>query len=272
MAATGTNEWAKTTANCITGCAHRCLYCYANEMAARFGRVHPEGWGHEVVNEKAAAKGYGKRKGSVMFPTTHDITPDNMDTTLPVLRRLLEAGNQVLVVSKPHLEVVQRIAAEFDDYKAQVLLRFTIGALDDRILAFWEPGAPGRGERFASLLLANRAGWRTSVSMEPLLEVVEDKVVEMVHQLAPWVTEDIWIGKLNKGAERLKKNGQWNEKTERCLSYLEASQSDDRIRALHARLEHHPLVMRKESIKTVVGLSTRNTADDSWARPAGSTE
>jgi len=272
MAATGTKEWAATTANCITGCEHRCLYCYAHAMASRFGRVHPEGWGHEVVNEKAAAKGYGKRKGSVMFPTTHDLTPANIEHTLPVLRRQLEAGNQVLVVSKPHPDVIDKITTELEAYKAQVLFRFTIGSVSVRTLAFWEPGAPGPLDRMTSLSLAHSRGWRTSVSMEPLLEVIEDRVVAMVETLAPLVTVDIWVGKLNKGEERLRKNGHWGDMAKRALRHLENSQSDKRIRALVARLDSHPLVVWKESIKAVVGESTRNTADDSWAREPGSTD
>ena len=38
----GTYEWTRKTANCMEGCHHDCLYCYARAMAARFRHVAPE--------------------------------------------------------------------------------------------------------------------------------------------------------------------------------------------------------------------------------------
>ena len=45
-----------------------------------------------------------------------------------------------------------------------------------------------------------------------------------------------------------------NETTEAAANALLASQSDDRIKALYGRLEDHPKVKWKESIKAVVGI------------------
>ncbi len=99
----GTKEWASTGVNVMTGCKHECLYCYASASAFRFERVKPGEWGSGVVNEKALTKKFGRRKGTIMFPTAHDITPDNFDHCLIVLSNMLKSGNNVLVVSKPHL-------------------------------------------------------------------------------------------------------------------------------------------------------------------------
>jgi len=36
----------------------------------------------------------------VMFPSSHDITPTNLAGCLTVLKKLLEVGNEVLIVNR----------------------------------------------------------------------------------------------------------------------------------------------------------------------------
>ena len=48
----GTYEWARRTANCVEGCFHDCLYCYAKAMAIRFGRRSADDWRNEVPKIK----------------------------------------------------------------------------------------------------------------------------------------------------------------------------------------------------------------------------
>jgi DNA repair photolyase len=189
-----------------------------------------------------------------MFPTTHDITLGNMVHTLPVLRAMLEAGNKVLVVSKPHPVVIQTICSDFANFKDSILFRFTIGSANDETLRFWEPGAPSYIERVACLACAHATGFQTSVSMEPLLETDEDIIVALVEGLASYVTDSIWLGKMNKPIERLTQNGVYDAETAKWTADLMASQSDERIKALYGRLKNHPKVKWKESIKAVVGL------------------
>ena len=104
----GAREWSAHSVNCCTGCSHDCLYCYARAMAVRFRRVKEEDWKTEVVRQISVDKKYRKLNGRVMFPTSHDITPGNIDACLVVLKKLLAAGNDVLLVSKPHLECIRR--------------------------------------------------------------------------------------------------------------------------------------------------------------------
>ena len=258
--ATGTREWAEVNRNCISGCAHGCKYCYAWANAARFDRLPPGGWTEEVVNIGKVEKGYGKCRGRVMFPTTHDITPENSHHTFKVLEKMLKAGNEVLVVSKPHLSVIQHFCARLVNYKDKILFRFSIGAGEPEPLALWEPGAPNFAERLQALGHAYNEGFQTSVSMEPLLETNEDRTVELVGILALFVTDSIWIGKMNHARARLSFNGFGaDEEMMAAARELEASQSDDRIRELYARLADHPVVKWKESIKKVVGIEVSTT-------------
>lgn len=112
---TGTREWSDVSVNCCLGCRHGCLYCYARCGPVARYRGHQGGkWTTEFVNSPElirAGKTFGRKyNGVVMFPTTHDITPGNKEACLAALHTLLAAGNQVLVVTKPHLAIMRDLA------------------------------------------------------------------------------------------------------------------------------------------------------------------
>jgi len=120
-------------------------------MAIRYKRSTPDTWKNETVREhdlKKKIKHYEKR---VMYPSSHDIRPEHLSENMEFLRHILEAGNEVLIVSKPHLVCIKAICKEFEKYKEKILFRFTIGSADDAVLKFWEPNAPGFMERLACL-------------------------------------------------------------------------------------------------------------------------
>ena len=124
---------------------------------------------------------------------------------MPTLRywgKLLRAGNEVLIVTKPRLYCIERICSACEFFKDKILFRFTIGAMDDGILQFWEPNAPGYQERKESLQYAFDHGFRTSVSMEPMLDA--PNVEALVNDILPFITEDIWLGTMNR-LTRMKK-------------------------------------------------------------------
>ena len=99
------------------------------------------------------------------------------------------------MVSKPHLECIKRICEELKGYKDQILFRFTIGACDDSILSYWEPNAPCYDERKQCLIYAYSAGFKTSVSVEPMLDSAN--IDTLISDLSPYVTDAIWIGTMN---------------------------------------------------------------------------
>jgi len=249
-AISGTKEWAARSVNCCTGCSHGCLYCYARARAARFGLRAAADWTREDIRPAAVAKGYRFAEGTTMFPTTHDITPTNLAACLTVLGKLLGSGRRVLIVSKPHRRCIGRICAELALFRQQVLLRFTIGAVSDRLLRFWEPGAPPFAERLECLRTAREAGFATSVSAEPLLEA--GRAAELVERVGPHVTHSIWIGKAN----RLRERAAWALPADHPeVLAVEAGQTDAAVRGVAAQLRDDPLIRWKESYKQVLGLA-----------------
>ena len=254
MTISGTKEWSVASVNCVTGCSHDCRYCYARAMALRYHRIkRPEDWAMMRVRQREVSKPRRKAAGTVMFPTTHDITPDVLPACLEVIERLLQAGNRLLIVSKPHLECVEAICDRFDLFRGQVLLRFTIGAIDDLLLSYWEPGAPAWSQRLAALKHAYLRGWRTSVSAEPLLDSPD--AGNLVRAVGPWVTDTIWIGKMNSIRARAAPGT-----SEAQIHRIEIGQRGKAVRAVYAELKSHPEIRWKESYKKVLGLELATEA------------
>lgn len=253
----GTQEWAASNVNIQDGCEHDCLYCYAKTMAIRFKRATPASWKMPRIRQHDLDRGFTRRSGRIMFPTAHDITDQNIDECLAVIGRMLAAGNDLLIVSKPRLSCVKRLCDELAPYRAQLVFRFSIGSTDDAVLSFWEPGAPGFKDRLASLKTACLRDFQTSVSGEPMLDGNPDALIAAVH---PFVTDSIWLGKVNRLRQILQFNCPRNAEAVRRGEALLASQSDAAIRALYARHRQDTKIKWKDSIKTVVGLARPTTA------------
>lgn len=247
-------DWTKKSANFQSGCEHGCLYCYARAMAAKFGQKDPSDWENVRIREKDLLKNFPNFGETVMFPSSHDITPNNLENAIRFLERLLIPGNQVLVVSKPSFECIKQICDKFESYKDQLLFRFTIGSVSDGVLKFWEPNAPTFKERLKSLEYAFKKGFDTSVSCEPMLDNRIDKVIEKVE---PLVTETIWLGKANRllgktGKGRLEVNGVLTEETKRKAEELNEWQDDENILKLYNQLKDNPKIRWKESIRNII--------------------
>lgn len=166
---------------------------------------------------------------------------------MTVLAKLLAAGNEVLLVSKPHLECIEAIAKGFGDYKDTLRFRFTIGSSRDEVLKFWEPGAPSFEERRNSLKLAFDAGFKTSISAEPLLDPFY--VRELWEGLIDYVNWEFWIGKLNKSESRVKID---TLEAREKLQKIHMGQTDDNVMLIYERFKDEPLVRWKDSYKKVI--------------------
>ena len=252
---TGTRQWSNKSINFQTGCENNCLVCYAKEMSIRYKQTDKNSWSNPVIRNKSVNQKIKKWNQSlVMFPSSHDITPNNIYYAKTVLRNILEAGNEVLIVSKPHYDCIKTICDEFTDYKDKILFRFTIGSYNNSVLKFWEPNAPSLDERIKALKYAFNNGYETSVSCEPMMDNRVDKVIDAVK---PFVTETIWLGKVNSMWSRLKRNTDMNDKLVEKATQLEQWQSDDNILMLYEKYKNDPVIKWKDSIQKVVAKSKK---------------
>jgi DNA repair photolyase len=248
----GTKEWAVRNVNFISGCKNNCKYCWAKEYAiSRLKTKTPDTWKIEEVNFKKLKHSYRKKEGYTMFPSTHDITPENLEYSLDFINRLLVNGNHVLLVSKPHLSCIKAICEKFEGYKDKILFRFTIGSCNPEVLNFWQPDAPSFDEKFACLKYSFYQGFQTSISCEPALDT---ETATLVEKLLPYVTDAIWIGLPNKFIQRLKTNGHDDPETMKRADDLIKAQSDDWVCGLYAIYKDNPQIKWKDSCKKILGL------------------
>lgn len=249
----GTREWSVVSANaCVAGrCEHFCKYCYARwEAIYKWHRLsEDDDCSKMIVNWSAVNKKWKKYDGAVMFPTTHDITPSVLEPCLTTIGHILEAGNQILIVSKPHLECIKAICQKFEPAKDRILFRFTIGAINDALFSHWEPNAPKFPERLECLKYAYYAGFQTSVSVEPMLD--RANMVALVRITEGYITDSIWIGKMNQIGKRVKIV---TDEDRLQVKRIIEGQTDKQILSLYQVLRDNHKVKWKESIKQVVGL------------------
>lgn len=253
----GTREWAGSNVNFIRGCVHDCKYCFAKGNGVRFKRITAEDWKIEVVRPEKLKKNFRKREKPIMFPSSHDITPKNADLAIGILGKMLKAGNNVLIVSKPHLEVIQKICNGFHAYKNQILFRFTIGSNNSDTLKFWEPNAPIYEERLAALKYAFSEGYKTSVSIEPTLD---GNTYDLVQQLSPFVNDSIWIGLANRLKGNLKLNGYADDETLEKVEELKKIQTDQWVFELADKLNGNSKIRWKDSCKKILKIKRSTVA------------
>jgi len=252
---TGTLEWADKNLNIQNGCKNNCVYCYAKGMALRFNRIKEDKeWETETFNEKSFNQKPRLIKGRIMFPSSHDIHLDNIDKVIEFLKKWIVVGNEFLIVSKPNPECIMKLVKAFSEYKDQITFRFTIGSANNEILKFWDNNAPTFEERLDSLRIAYSYGFRTSVSCEPILDNEIGKVVMAVE---PYVTDTIWLGKMNGIKQRVKIE-ESNIIGQKCLKIVQSVNQDDNIRELYETFNNDNKIRWKDSIQKVIGIEYDN--------------
>jgi DNA repair photolyase len=197
----GTKEWAIKNINIQVGCENGCKYCYAEGIANRFKRLENREWNKPIKNKKAISKGYRKILGRIMFPSSHDITPNNVKDCLIVLKKMLKSKNEVLIVTKPNFDCIKELCYELRDFKDQILFRFTINTFNEYLSVKYEPNAPSPKERFLSLQYAYNKGFNTSISAEPYLfgfNSYTNHPIPFLKEIYPFITHTIWVGPMNK--------------------------------------------------------------------------
>ena len=220
-------------------------------MAIRFKRKTSENWTEEVLVDATDRKFFRKYKGKIMFPSSHDITPATLQTSIEVLKSLLTAGNDILIVSKPNLDCIKSLCNELSDYKDKILFRFTIGSANNRTLSFWEPNAPSLKERLESLQFAYGEGFKTSISCEPFLDKTVEKLVEKTRE---YVTDSIWIGKANKLKAMLTLNGYMDAESLKRANELEELYKSDYKNILYKLYKKDKMIRWKDSLKKDFGI------------------
>jgi DNA repair photolyase len=188
--------------NCYTGCTHGCVYCYARFMQ-RF-HPHAEPWG-QFVDVKVNAVEVLKRQlrraepGEVFLSSACDGWQP-IEAQRRLTRRccelLLEHGFSLGILTKSAL-----VLRDLDLFAGRrVRIGVTLTTLDERLRAWWEPGAASAETRLGVIEAARQAGLPTSMMFAPLLPVLSDSqsaIESLLARAADLGVERIWVDALN---------------------------------------------------------------------------
>lgn len=243
---TGTRQISDESVNIMRGCGHGCKYCYAAHGSLQREEITRRSDYSSLSRSYKGAmrESFPKYNGLVMYPTRHDIEPRHLHYHIALLRKLVDSGNSVLLATKAHLHCVEEICCVFERFKAQIRFMFTITSLNHEASNFWEPYAPCPYERISSLILAYNAGFRTSVIIEPMLEG-PNEAKALYRRVLPFVTDEIWIGKMNSPTIRVDTTIPENDEAVKRILRM---QSNQQMVALYDELNGHEKIRWKESI------------------------
>ena len=194
MSTKGWNEWAKYRVGIQNSCEKGCPFCFAIYLDMKYKRISKPEERKTYKKRKGIKNPDKKYDGLIGFPNTHDITIQNYTECEDYLLRLLKAGNQVLIVTKPDYHIIELLISALSEYKEQLEFRITIGSYDNEVLKKFEPNASDFEERLLVLVTLFMAGFETSAAIEPYTSRDVRGVIERIHH---YVTREIWIGKMN---------------------------------------------------------------------------
>ena len=244
---TGAREWSDHSFNVQTGCEYGCRYCYACANAVRFKRVkdYAEWTQPRLLPERLEQAGR-LRKGRIMFPTAHDITPANVELCREALRRMLAAGNEVLVVSKADPLCMATLMPLLRQYREQVEVRVTVGWLHSNLAETWEPNAPSFYSRYESARMCFNEGITISVSCEPLLDFREFPHIE----IAFGRSSSIWIGVMNQPRARARACGM--DPNDLAIEAILHGQTPERVMQFYRHWKNDKRIRWKDSIRKIL--------------------
>jgi len=160
--------------NPYTGCAHRCLYCYASSYIKGFFNPRPkEGFPRVVARDLRRVP-----EGSIINVSSSSDPYQPLELEYGYARLLLEmvAGRYVVeVVTKSDL--VTRDADLLT--RGPSVVSITITTLDANLASHLEPGAPAPGRRVEAVRKLSEAGVPVVVRLDPLIPGLNDSPESM---------------------------------------------------------------------------------------------
>ena len=203
-------------------CKHKCTYCYMNNINDRFK--------HETrlidmedlfpLDIKAVNKKWKRtEKSSVyFFPSSHDIFYENIQEYISTAKKIMDSGNDIMFVTKPHFETIKKISEGLKNYKDHIAYYMTITSDDNNLLRVFEPNAAPFEERLECLKYLYENGCRTSVMCEPYLS----NPVTIVDKCLPYIKDAFIIGEMNYNDEIVDKLGniEFSEQLKKYITEL----------------------------------------------------
>lgn len=187
-------EYCELALNLYTGCRHGCVYCYVPLLLRvsryEFMNVLPRWKALEQLEKEAY-----KYKGRTVF-LCFSCDPYQLETnpiTTEALKILLASGVNVEILTKAGLRSWQDIEL-LKQYKEQVNYGATLTFIDEVKSKQYEPYAALPEERMDVLYAFKFAGFKTWVSLEPIIDIEQTK--QLINETL-FCVDEYRLGKLN---------------------------------------------------------------------------
>lgn len=256
-------EWQCSTASynirpSAVACKHACTYCYVAPMFKRWGRECKAPAIEDLMpTDKKKVNAPWKsvipsQRKMLFFPSTMDIFAENAADYVSTCRRIIDAGHEILFVTKPTIASITAIAdgleAAGKKYKDRVAIYITITSSDDAVLGMFEPRASKYAERVACLRLLVERGFDANIMMEPYLSDPVPLIPQLVALLPPSGT--LFVGKCNYSASfRFSEDSAVDSKMRKMLNEV---YSDENVLKLYETVMRYPQVFFKKETALAV--------------------
>ncbi len=159
----------KYTVNPYTGCAHRCLYCYASSYIRDFFNPRPKKDFIEVVRRDLQRL----REGSIVNVSSSSDPYQPLEEKKAYTRRLLE-----MLKGKFTIEIVTKSDLVLRDVdilsNSDSVVSITITTLDTDLARRLEPAAPPPTRRIKAVEALSEAGVPVVVRLDPIIPGLND--------------------------------------------------------------------------------------------------
>ncbi len=190
------------TINPYSGCSFNCIYCYVKGSKYGFHQENKASlkWNAIELLKKQLQLGARKKQfGFIVLSSSTDPYvqfEEEESITRDILLLILEHRFPVHIITKSPMVIrdfdvlneINRNAVLPDDLQNRlehkVLITFSFSTIDKEVASIFEPGAPSPEERLTGLMNAHEAGFKTGVSMMPLIPYItdtDDSLQRMLH-------------------------------------------------------------------------------------------
>lgn len=172
-------EYAEWACNLYVGCSNNCSYCYCKKGVLSHAMGGPvaklkscftdERHAFEVFKKELHDNLEELQKSSLFFTFSSDpMIPETRDLNAACIRYAIQNGVRVQVLTKnAYFAYGPRSVKQLinEKYRDMIAFGFTLTGRDDM-----EPGASTNKERLATLRFLHGIGFRTFVSLEPVID------------------------------------------------------------------------------------------------------
>ncbi|MCS7279855.1 MAG: radical SAM protein [Thermodesulfobacteriaceae bacterium] len=173
---------AKYSLNPYTGCAHRCLYCYATSFIKNFYYPRPKKEFLKVIKKELEKLPKGALLSLSNSSDPYQPLEKIFHYTRNFLEMLLRKDFKILIITKSSL--ILRDLELLKNIRCAVSITLTSKSLNSKL----EPGAPSYEERLEAIKVLSQRGIPVSVRLDPIIpKLNEEELLEILEEVAPWI-------------------------------------------------------------------------------------